>query len=430
MEAKTLVTVNDHKFNFIDYYLYFMVLTSSFLVIQVRGHEFLMLLQIGFTILLMAYYRRVIFIKSILVNAVFLSRLLTLASACISNVKSSYTNTAVYLTWVAVPLYFSVAYLAEYLKDHPRKWELIRNALKIMCLVQMVWCLMQFVLYRFAGIDLNQTVFVDGLHLLDEASFYKDDVFMPSGLCWHPIIMAPILVLAYFLFDNVFIKIFALIEALFIGNSTVLIVVAFCVFLDIAKGVFKSLKKGRSRILIIAAVIGVLVLIVALAAFTDIFDTVFEKLGYVLSRITGESNDLSTEAHIRYYTAYPAVVDMSSIGQIFFGYGIGCSGYPYSYIFSQYTDLGNWAVETDIMNILVSRGIIGFLLYYAVLVRIFIQGLKRDYRYSFFILAVILAGITYNVQFTWVTFVEMLLIVSLEQNISFFTGKRTAGSFV
>ena len=242
------------------------------------------------------------------------------------------------MTVVAIPAYFSIAYYGRYLKDHPAKWEVVRNALKLMCLVQMSWCLLQFFLYRAADIDLNQEVFVDFLQIIENASFYKSEqVFMPTGLCWHPIIMAPVLILAYYLFNNLFIKIFALLEALFIGNSTVLIAVFLCVVMDIISHIWNAVKKGKMRKVIIVVIVTVLIILIVVLSFTGILQTVFEKFFYVFQRISGRSTDLSTEAHIRYYTAYHNVFHISSISQIFFGYGEGCSGYPYRYMFDQHT---------------------------------------------------------------------------------------------
>ena len=46
-----------HKYNAIDYLIYFMVATPSFLVIQVRGQEFLMLMQTLFCVVMLFYYK-------------------------------------------------------------------------------------------------------------------------------------------------------------------------------------------------------------------------------------------------------------------------------------------------------------------------------------------------------------------------------------
>ena len=427
MEANSNIRIREYKYNAVDYLIYFMVATSSFLVFQVKGQELLMLLQTLFCLFMLAYYKRVFFIKNIIVNAVFISVFLAMISALINNVRASYTKTAVYMTIVLIPVYFAAGYYNHYLSDHPAKWEIIRNALKLMCLVQMCWCLMQFVLYKGAGIDLNQIVFVDKLHLLESASFYKGgEVFMPTGLCWHPIIMAPVLVLAYYLFNHIVIKAIVLLEALFIGNSTVLIVIGLCIVLDVVHTIYRWIKSGKISKIVAIGIIAALALLILVIAFTKVPELIWEKVSFVLQRITGASNDLSTEAHIRYYTSYAKVLDNSSVSQILFGYGEGCSGYTMSFLYSQYASMKSWAVETDIMNMIYSRGLIGFAAFLGFLAQIIAKGCKRDFRYVTIPICFLAAGITYNVQFSWVFFLEILLLLSLEQDINIF-GKQDKG---
>ena len=78
-----------------------------------------------------------------------------------------------------------------------------------------------------------------------------------------------------------------------------------------------------------------------------------------------KSKDSSTSAHLVYYLIYPRIVSESSISQILFGYGYNCSGFIFSVIDNRY-NLGNWSVESEIMDRLYSLGIVGFLLYVSV----------------------------------------------------------------
>lgn len=421
MKQESALSIHTYKYSLPDYLIYIMVATSSFLVFNVKGHELLMILQFLFCIVMAFYYKKLFFIKNALVNAVFIGMVLTFCSALLNPVQLSYTKTAVYMTVVMIPVYFSTAYVTEYLRDHPSKWEVIRNALKLMCLVQIVWCFIQFMLYKVFLFDLNQFCFVDTLHLVESATFFKGNLeFMPSGLCWHPIIMAPILILAYFLFNHIVMKIVVLLEAMLIGNATVLIVVLLCIFMDLVRSGLRILRKGRVRKVILISIIAAAAVFLILLLFTHLLDPVWEKLSLLLERIVGASGDESTEAHIRYYSGYPLVVQNSSILQFFFGYGEGCSGYPYGMMYDQYRYLSSWAVETDVMNILVSRGVIGFLLFYGFLAQIAVRGRKIDYRYVFFVICIIVGGITYNVQFSWLVFVELLMTAAISDGISLF----------
>jgi len=145
-----------------------------------------------------------------------------------------------------------------------------------------------------------------------------------------------------------------------------------------------------------------------------ILQSVYERLIYLLQRIFGLVNDGgSGDAHKRYFTAYPQIVEISSTVQLLFGYGEGCSGHAYDLLFDQYSSLANWAAECDIMNILVSRGMIGFVIYYAFLLCIAIKGSRINYKYLFVVLIIMLQGVTYNVQFDWLFFIEGLFLIAI-----------------
>ena len=103
-----------------------------------------------------------------------------------------------------------------------------------------------------------------------------------------------------------------------------------------------------------------------------------------------------------------------------FGYGVGCSGYTITSLYGRYADGGTWAIESDFINILVSRGIIGFIIYYWFLIRIMIKGFKIDYRYAIFIITVLFQGFGYNIQFDYLLLIEILMYILIENRVNFF----------
>ena len=154
---------------------------------------------------------------------------------------------------------------------------------------------------------------------------------------------------------------------------------------------------------------------------TDVVPVVSEKIVDIYGRATGAVYDGgSANAHIRYFTAYPNVVKNGSVIQFLFGYGTGNSGYTMSKLYGQYADLKSWVVETDIMNQIYSNGIIGFILYYSFLLYIAIRGYKLNRKYFILMISIILAGITYNIQFDWVLFIEFLLFLTIKFKVDLF----------
>ena len=76
------------------------------------------------------------------------------------------------------------------------------------------------------------------------------------------------------------------------------------------------------------------------------------------------------------------------------------------------------------MNQLYSNGIVGFVLLYGLLAFIAVRGFRIDRRYTVLILSLAVAGITYNIQFSWVLFLEFLLYFCVKKNINVFEDGR------
>ena len=52
--------------------------------------------------------------------------------------------------------------------------KIIVNAIKMVVLVELVWIFIQLLLYRLFGVDINQLIFVDLLHLVENALYEAD----------------------------------------------------------------------------------------------------------------------------------------------------------------------------------------------------------------------------------------------------------------
>ena len=94
---------------------------------------------------------------------------------------------------------------------------------------------------------------------------------------------------------------------------------------------------------------------------------------YLINRIFNVNSDSSSSAHLSYYILYPQIVEENGWFTSLFGTGYASSGYSITNINGQYSGLRLWVVESDIIDILVSRGILGFISYYLFL---FVIALK------------------------------------------------------
>lgn len=406
--------------------LFFMLFFSSMIVVQYHGYTLFFILQLIFCIVMLFVTKSIVLIDSFFINSIYLMFFISTFAAFFSNISLISKKNAIFCIMLLVPMYFVVAYINSCGMRRKEIFDIIKKSVQIMCLVQLIWCMMQFFLYKVFTIDINDWIFVRIFHCVGNASCYRVDEYIPSGLSWHPALLAPIFVLSYCLFDNLNIKLLIIFDSLICGNSTALIGVIICVSYDLLRNGIKFLRnkqiKGKTIILILIAlgIIGVI------AIKTDIVGVAIEKIIYTYNRIIGTVDDGgSSLAHKRYFTAYPDVVKMSSLQQILFGYGENCSGYPFKVLFHQYVDVANWAVESDVMNILYSRGILGFVIYYAFLLYVAIRGYRINQKYLLLIFAIILEGITYNIQYEWVFFLEMIFLIAVTNNYDFFEKTNT-----
>lgn len=393
-----------------------MVLVSPMLVMQINGKQLFLILQIVFMIVMTFKYKKISVIKSPLIIGIFAELFISGLFARFSSIPEYYKKTAIDLAIMLLPLYFVMCCIKELLKKGTNVTVVIVRALKAVVIIELIWIALQLFFYRIFAIDINKIIFVDTLHLVDNASFVRSWVWYPSGLSWHSAVLAPLFVIGYLFFDNMIIRILIVLASAFCGNSTTLLGVCLCALLLLAKNI-RRLKIKKKKILGIGCIIIVLIMVLC---FTDLGNKLWEVAVNLWLRLFGTEKDASTTAHLGYYSDYIKIIKTSSFAQILFGYGYGCSGYTITSLYGRYAGGGTWAIESDYVDILVSRGIIGFLVYYAFLINILIKGKKIDIRYSIFMLVVLFQGFGYNIQFDYLFFIELFMFVCIKMNVNIF----------
>lgn len=404
--------------------LFLLIISSSMVVLQISGKAFFLILQIIFCLLVVIQKKELVFIKHRVINLLFASFALSAVSACCSEIPFSYKKAAVVMTIFLIPLYFTISFFEKMIRKDKSIVQLIRHAIKIMCMIQLLWIPMQYIMYNFGGIDINQKLFVELLGCVDNATFIRDWKWHPSGLSWHSAILAPMFVVAFVLFEDIYMRTLIIFDAIICGNSTSVIGVGICAALLI----YFYLNKTKANIIIkkrsllISGIVGIIV--VCAAYKMSIWEALAERLVHLFNRLFSEQKDASTAAHFAYFTDYGIVFKNSSLLQLLFGYGYGCSGFPYSIMYDRYTELANWAVECDVMDIWISRGVLGFVAHYYMLLYICYKGYKLDYRYTAMIVPIMIQGIGYNVQWDYVLFIELILFLTIILKINFFCTEK------
>ena len=392
--------------------IYVMIFVSPMLVLQIKGKEFFLWMQILFFIVMFIEYKRIYIAKSGWIIFLFAEPFVAGIFASVSTMPDEYKRTAINLAIMSLPLYLTISYFYKMIKDRISVIEIIIKALKLAIITEIIWFFAQLLLYRVIGIDINQVLFVDTLHLVDNASFVR------SWVSWHSAVLAPLFVLGMLLFDNTIIRGLILLESFLCGNSTTLLGVMLCMILLMIRSMYNGkfeVSKGKLIQIFILAIL--IIIVFCTPAIMDKLAEVVIRLG---TRLFGAEKDASTAAHLGYYSDYIKILKNSSLSQIIFGYGYGCSGYTITELYGRYADGGTWAIECDYVNILVSRGIIGFISYYSFLLYIMLKGIKIDIRYFIFIFVILFQGFGYNIQFDYLLLIEIIMFISIREDINFF----------
>lgn len=300
--------------------------------------------------------------------------------------------------------------------------KLFIKGIYISCWIQIIWCFLQVISFNIFEINLNEAIFNNIFHMSIEVSMMKNGVISYSGLCWNPANLAPIVVIGYLMSNKLTLKLPFIIVAIICGSSTAIIGIAMCMILEYKNYINYILSKRKfiSYKKIFGIVIFCIILIFIIFIERDIISSIINKIVLFIDRIKNIQNEASGSTHLRYYTKFAYVFKECNLKQKLFGYGLSASGYPFSIMFGQYTNLSTWVVESDIINIILSRGILGFIVYYIWLANIMISGRKIDNRYFILILTFIIQGIAYNIQFNWIVFFEMFVMISIKTNQNIF----------
>lgn len=187
-------------------------------------------------------------------------------------------------------------------------------------LAQMIWVIIQYMIYTVAGLDINMQLF----SALYSRSYIKEGGFGASGLAWHPSNLAVLLVALFWMFDSWYWKLIVLVTAILSNNSTVIICVLTCIVINLfanKKGKVRSIKIGKKTIIV--AFVAIFVML-ALFTKTDLFSIAGSRISFIYNRLFGGYYDGgSTNAHIRYYTTIPNVIAHYPLAKVLFGFGEG-----------------------------------------------------------------------------------------------------------
>lgn len=379
--------------------LFLMGLTSTFMILQFYNHGIVWFLgTLSATVIIITKRKINVKIFDVPFFLFLISLLLTVRFAVVSVVSTA--------------MLFLIALQLQ--SCHKKEFHIFIQGVKVSCLFNICWCILQFILFKFINFNINDFLFIDTFHMVEKASFDK----YLTGMAWHPINLAPVLLLSVLFFDNWIVWGMCFFIAVNASSSTTILALVMAFFLLRMKDIKltyklkKSLPVHQSMIIII----GAFILVIALYF---LFPVILDELQRLLNRVSG-STDRSTYLHKRYYTSVFYVFANSKPYDILFGCGYHQSGLVFSRLFNQFTRLTSWSVESDPMDYLYGNGIIGFSLFYTFLIGNLIRSWFSDYKLFCFYAVIIVCGIAYNCQFEWVMMLELIFEVMRKKGINVF----------
>lgn len=297
------------------------------------------------------------------------------------------------------------------------------SGIKLAAKLQAVWIIIQFISYRYFGIDINHVIFNTLLGIREQTSQYKATGYIPTGLCWNAGGIAAALIIGFSMESRLVWRLIIFLSGILTQSRTILI--GFCVlilseflaysrhkkFLDKAKLV---VSKHRVGIISLAAMVLVAIFLTDFGALiSSAAQGLIDKVLFGLS-LNGGYGHASTAAHAGYYLNLPALLSCMNIINLLFGYGLNCSGFPYTNLTGQYAQVSSWCVESDPVNTLLSSGILGLVAFYAWMGSLVYRCWKRDKNKEIALVIITLAfiGIFYNVQsvlYSWLVLAEIAL---------------------
>lgn len=300
------------------------------------------------------------------------------------------------------------------------------KGIKFSCIFQVIWCIAQYIFYNIWKIDINEEIFVNLFNIVQsgEASRYRNGTMVITGLSQHPANLIPIIIILYFLVDRWYVKVLCVLIALGTKNSTAIFTVLLCLGISFLRTFQKRITlKGILKTGII-----VIILVGVLFIRNDLLEIIVSNIKLLYSRMFDISYEYGAAAssyvHKRYYTALFEVWKNTDIFRILFGYGSSCSGYPFTLLYGQYSNLLSWNVESNPMNAVYGTGIIGAAVYYFWFINTGVKGYKIDSRYTHIFFVLFISGILYDNQFTWVFLTELIIGICIKRKINIFVSLK------
>lgn len=308
------------------------------------------------------------------------------------------------------------------MNTRPRSAHSLLRGFRLSCYATLIWCLLQLLCYHFFSIDINAVVFESILKIHGAKGSYYNERLIPTGFYNHRAILTPSLIFLFFAETNPYILLLIIAVGCLTRSTTLIIGIMLAAFFRIIVFFSRNFhyKKISRKILIVLisfVVMMILGLIIEGTKIVDMMSYVFRRISESTSNEAGNSSVV----HFLYYINLIPVLQKENLVHFLFGTGFGTSGLHYTLYNGQYVNLDSWVVESDYVNILLSQGVVGLILWVYLLLRLISMSTKKKYWENVaFVLIISFMGILYNMQFHWFIVIEFAIFVLTKNGIRVF----------
>lgn len=407
------------KVNIKEVLVFLLGFFSTFELVQLFGVTMFSCILIGFSIYMVVSEKK-LYIKNIYVYI-----WIYIAIVTISELLSFTIQLDNKIIWIIssikkyILLFFLIIALTYILKMKNGRKQFFRG-LYCSCFVEMIWCYLQFVCYKFASVDINMSLFG-----VSHISNFNGQLVL-SGLNSNAGILAPILFFLILFDKRTVIKLLSVVLFFISGTSTMVICGVVILFTMLVHHIYTKIIQDKPTIKQkTIRVFGILLFImfILVTVKPEMLQNLSSSFSRLFNRLsdarTANFTDGSTFTHTRYYTSILYVLSNSNPINIMFGNGIDCAGVPFVRLFNQYSDI-IYVPESDPITFLYNYGIIGFLFIYSMIIFVIGKGRKIDWKYASFFFSVLIGGLFYGMFLNWVLLVTWLSIGSIHEKKSIF----------
>lgn len=290
--------------------------------------------------------------------------------------------------------------------------------------LNVIWIFVQTFFGSLLKFDINDFVFNRLLHMVDTASQKKASGLVATGLCWNVGGIAAALILVFALIPGSW-KLLAFLACVLSQSSTaivgVTVVLIYYISKNISEGKYNNILTKKNMSVFSGVVSAVLLIVIFSERIQMTLGKVLAPTLHRVLTVFSDSNqyDSSATAHFAYYTNLPKLIPQMNFKQFLFGYGIDCSGLPYTRLTHQYWWLDSWFLESDIVNTFLGMGVLGIVSLYFYLIYILVKKWNNNRIISIIMISFIVCGFFYDIQsvtYYWLLFVEFALIKYLPES--------------